>query len=95
MMEYKVLKGTKRTLYLKGLKSHYFYVFCFTAGIGAMLIAFTGLNNGIVLHLCYAGGYIVVLYLVFFYLSLEKPYEGVKKTYSVIQNIDLLKILKK
>lgn len=95
MYEYKVIKGTRRTLYLKGLKSKYFYIFCFTAGIGAMFIVFTGLNEGLIKHLIYAAIFIVAMYAFFFWLSLEKPFGGIKKTYSVIQNIDLVKILKR
>jgi len=95
MYEYKVIKGTRRTLYLKGLKSKYFYIFCFTAGIGAMFIVFTGLNGGLIKHLIYAAIFIVAMYAFFFWLSLEKPFGGIKKTYSVIQNIDLVKILKR
>lgn len=95
MIEYKVLKGTRRTLYLKGLKSHYFYMFCFGGAIGAMLIVFSGLNNGILLHLLYAVIYTIVLYAIFFYLSMETPYKKIKKNYDVIRNIDLIKILMK
>ena len=95
MYEYKVLKGTKRTLYLKGLKSKYFYIFCFTAGLGAMFIVFTGVNGSMIMHIIYALIYIVAMYILFFWLSLEKPFGGIKKTYSVIQNIDLVKILKR
>lgn len=95
MYEYKVIKGTRRTLYLKGLKSKYFYIFCFTAGLGAMFIVFTGLNGGLIKHLIYGAIYVVAMYAFFFWLSLEKPFGGIKKTYSVIQNIDLVKILKR
>ena len=95
MYEYKVIKGTRRTLYLKGLKSRYFYFFCFIGGIGALGLVLTGLNGGLILHLFYALVFVIALYAFFFWLSLEKPFWGIKRTYSVIQNIDLVKILKK
>jgi hypothetical protein len=49
----------------------------------------------LILHLFYALVFVIALYAFFFWLSLEKPFGGIKRTYSVIQNIDLVKILKK
>ena len=95
MYEYKVIKGTRKTLYLKGLKSNYFYLFCFIAGGGTIGIVVTGLNGGIFSRLIISLFFVVALYAFFFWLSMDKPFGGVKKKYSVIQNIDLVKILKR
>ena len=73
MYEYKVIKGTRRTLYLKGLKSRYFYFFCFIGGIGALGLVLTRLNGGLILHLFYALVFVIALYAFFFWLSLKDP----------------------
>lgn len=96
MPEYKVLKGTRRTLYLRGLKSVYFYIFCFAGGAGAIVImVFGGIQKNILLHIIAALIYVAVLYIFFFFLSIERPFKKVPKRFTTIRNLDLIKILKR
>ena len=95
MKTYKVIKGTDKTLYIKGLKSSYFYIFC-GVGIGGFLgIILLGLKYSFLPFTGAAFIYLILSYVFFFYLGLNKQFSNVKKKYTVIRNMDLIKIRKK
>lgn len=98
----KVRKGIEKPLHIKGLTIKHFYLFfmiLMVAALFTMLSAFAALSGSIKIGSCVLAIVLILITLIAIYIALaragkEKKY-NYKKTDAYINNINLLRDLKK